>query len=110
MTLNEDLKGRLDYKYFVMSDWGGTHSPSIRQGLDMEMPGAEFMGATISQMVNNGSLAILFSLDIEVNPKFLCPLDGGLLLPGERKYNTRLDTGKVPDHECTPWLTCERMS
>jgi beta-glucosidase len=57
MTLNEDLKGRLDYKYFVMSDWGGTHSPSIRQGLDMEMPGAEFMGATISQMVNNGSLA-----------------------------------------------------
>jgi beta-glucosidase len=28
---------------FVMSDWGGTHSASIQQGLDMEMPGADFM-------------------------------------------------------------------
>jgi hypothetical protein len=37
------------------------------------------------ELFNNGSLAILFSLDSEVNPKFLCPLDGGLLLPGERK-------------------------
>jgi beta-glucosidase len=28
---------------FVMSDWGATHSTSIKQGLDIEMPGAGFM-------------------------------------------------------------------
>ena len=27
-----------------MSDWGATHSTSIHQGLDVEMPGAGFMG------------------------------------------------------------------
>ncbi len=37
------------------------------------------------ELHNNGSIALLFSLDIEVNPKFTSPLDGGLLLPGERK-------------------------
>ena len=26
-----------------MSDWGATHSTSIKQGLDIEMPGAGFM-------------------------------------------------------------------
>eukprot|EP01052_Picozoa_sp_SAG31_P045898 SAG31_NODE_8568_length_1428_cov_1.656885_1_plen_130_part_10 len=28
---------------FVMSDWGATHSTSIKQGLDIEMPGAGWM-------------------------------------------------------------------
>jgi len=27
-----------------MSDWGATHSTSINQGLDQEMPGSSFMG------------------------------------------------------------------
>ena len=34
------LKEDLGFSGWVMSDWGGTHSASINQGLDMEMPGA----------------------------------------------------------------------
>eukprot|EP00697_Spironema_sp_BW2_P005895 gnl/Spiro4/18218_TR9731_c0_g1_i1.p1 gnl/Spiro4/18218_TR9731_c0_g1~~gnl/Spiro4/18218_TR9731_c0_g1_i1.p1 ORF type:complete len:317 (+),score=91.87 gnl/Spiro4/18218_TR9731_c0_g1_i1:43-951(+) len=37
-TLRRDLKARLGFEGFVMSDWGGTHSTSIGAGLDIEMP------------------------------------------------------------------------
>jgi len=37
-TLSGHLKKDLGFKGFVMSDWGATHSASIHQGLDMEMP------------------------------------------------------------------------
>lgn len=33
-TLNTDLRDRLGFKGYVMSDWGATHSVSIAQGLD----------------------------------------------------------------------------
>eukprot|EP00759_Apiculatamorpha_spiralis_P017422 PhF_6_TR2342/c0_g1_i1/m.4190/K05349/bglX; beta-glucosidase len=46
-TLMTDLKERIGFKGFVMSDWGATHSTSIEQGLDMEMPGAGFMGQSL---------------------------------------------------------------
>jgi len=42
-TLQRDLKERLGFKGWVMSDWGATHSMSINAGLDQEMPGAGFM-------------------------------------------------------------------
>ncbi len=29
MTLNQDLKGYMNFSYFVMSDWGGTHSAQL---------------------------------------------------------------------------------
>ena len=45
-TLGGDLKGRLGFQGFVMSDWGATHSTSIAAGLDMEMPGAAFMNGS----------------------------------------------------------------
>mmetsp|Transcript_57050 Transcript_57050/g.177032 ORF Transcript_57050/g.177032 Transcript_57050/m.177032 type:complete len:591 (-) Transcript_57050:39-1811(-) len=32
------LKNELGFKGFVMSDWGATHTASMHQGLDMEMP------------------------------------------------------------------------
>ena len=38
-TLAVDLKQRLGFAGFVMSDWGATHSTAIGAGLDMEMPG-----------------------------------------------------------------------
>lgn len=42
-TLAQDLKKSLGFKGYVMSDWGATHSASLTKGLDMEMPGANFM-------------------------------------------------------------------
>jgi beta-glucosidase len=38
-TLNRDLKGRMGFQGFVMSDWGATHSTvqSANNGLDMKM-------------------------------------------------------------------------
>ena len=42
-TTLADLKERLGFKGWVMSDWGATHSMSLMQGLDQEMPGAGHM-------------------------------------------------------------------
>jgi beta-glucosidase len=33
-TLQRDLKGTLGFDGWVMSDWGATHSTSIKEGLD----------------------------------------------------------------------------
>lgn len=55
-TLNIDLKNRMKFDGWVMSDWGGTHSTSIRKGLDQEMPDGVFMGDTLLQMVQNGTI------------------------------------------------------
>ena len=38
-TLNTDLRERLGFKGYVMSDWGAAHSVSIEQGLEQEMDG-----------------------------------------------------------------------
>ena len=39
VTLSNDLKNYSGFKGYVMSDWGATHSTSIMEGLDVEMPG-----------------------------------------------------------------------
>jgi hypothetical protein len=39
-----------------MSDWGATHSASIMQGLDQEMPGGKYMGAPLAAMVASGEV------------------------------------------------------
>lgn len=41
-TLRE-LKEKLGFKGYVMSDWGAAHSTSLMAGLDMEMPAKDFM-------------------------------------------------------------------
>eukprot|EP00049_Salpingoeca_infusionum_P023640 m.13209 g.13209 ORF g.13209 m.13209 type:complete len:698 (+) comp5915_c1_seq1:277-2370(+) len=58
-TLATDLKARMGngQRFFVMSDWGATHSTSIQQGLDQEMPGSNFMGDSLKQMILNGKIA-----------------------------------------------------
>jgi len=42
-TLQRDLKGRLGFQGYVMSDWDATHSSSINSGLDMEMPDGNWL-------------------------------------------------------------------
>jgi beta-glucosidase len=59
-TLRDDLKKSLNFTGFVMSDWGGTHSTSIREGLDIEMPAGDFMGDTLLQLVTNGTIDVSF--------------------------------------------------
>ena len=44
-TLNTALRGDLGFEGWVMSDWRATHSTSIDDGLDQEMPGDTYMNA-----------------------------------------------------------------
>jgi beta-glucosidase len=41
-----------------MSDWGATHSTSIKQGLDQEMPGGVYMGIGLSVAVAKGTVTV----------------------------------------------------
>jgi beta-glucosidase len=57
-TLNEVLKKQLGFKGFVISDWGGTHSPAkaVLAGLDIEMPGYSFFGEPLKKAVESGEV------------------------------------------------------
>jgi beta-glucosidase-like glycosyl hydrolase len=56
-TLRVDLKHRLNFSGWVMSDWAATHSASIARGLDQEMPGASHINnRTISALLQSGAL------------------------------------------------------
>lgn len=80
-TLNLDLKQRLGFKGWVMSDWRAAHSVSINQGLDQEMPESKYFGDSLKGMVQSGQvtkeklddsvirvLTPLFALGIMDNP------------------------------------------
>jgi len=58
-TLNVDLKGRMGFQGFVMSDWGATHSTaqSANNGLDQEMPDNAYFGESLVQAVDNGEVS-----------------------------------------------------
>lgn len=60
LTLAGDLKNVTGFQGYVMSDWGATHSTSIMEGLDVEMPGAGFMNA---DMISAGIAAKNISQD-----------------------------------------------
>jgi beta-glucosidase len=55
-TLNRDLKGRMGFNGWVMSDWGATHSTSIMAGLDQEMPTNLYMGPALEKAVQAGTI------------------------------------------------------
>ena len=56
-TLQRDLKERLGFDGWVMSDWGATHSMSINAGLDQEMPGSKFMNDdNLLSALHNGTI------------------------------------------------------
>eukprot|EP00040_Diaphanoeca_grandis_P032533 m.197263 g.197263 ORF g.197263 m.197263 type:complete len:787 (-) comp32656_c2_seq1:40-2400(-) len=57
-TLQTDLKDRLGFAGYVMSDWGATHSASMNRGLDQEMPGSKYMGDTLAAMVTSGEVSM----------------------------------------------------
>ncbi|RDI71538.1 beta-glucosidase [Halopelagius longus] len=58
MLLRDVLKGEWEFDGFVVSDWGGTHSTvkAAENGLDVEMPSAEYFGDALKEAVENGQL------------------------------------------------------
>ena len=56
---NGVLKGDFGFTGFITSDWGGTHSTvaSANNGLDMEMPGADYYGSALTTAVANGQVS-----------------------------------------------------
>jgi len=57
-TLQRDLKERLGFNGWVMSDWGATHSnSSVMAGLDQEMPGSDYLSSdALLSAVKTGAL------------------------------------------------------
>jgi beta-glucosidase len=57
--LNEVLKKDFQFKGFVVSDWGGTHSAekASHAGLDQEEPGDTFFGDTLKAAVESGAVS-----------------------------------------------------
>ena len=64
-TLAGTLESVMQFKGFVMSDWGATHStvPSVDGGLDMSMPGGtlfgpDYYGAPLAAAVSDGQVTV----------------------------------------------------
>jgi beta-glucosidase len=57
--LRDVLKTDFNFKGFVVSDWGGTHSTvkASHAGLDMEQPHNIFFGAALKRAIENGDLS-----------------------------------------------------
>ncbi len=56
--LNQVLKGAWKFPGFVVSDWDGTHSTekAVMAGLDVQMPGEEYLGAPLKQAILAGRI------------------------------------------------------
>ena len=59
-TLREVLKKDWNFKGFVISDWGGTHSveKASSAGLDQEQPMADFLGPRLKEAVEAGKVPL----------------------------------------------------
>jgi len=57
--LNTVLRDQWNYRGFVMSDWGATHStvPAATAGLDQEMPGDRYFGQPLKDAVQSGEVS-----------------------------------------------------
>ena len=58
--LKTDLRERLGFKGFIMSDWAATHSVAIEAGLDMEMDergDARWFGEPLAEAVTTGTVS-----------------------------------------------------
>jgi beta-glucosidase len=58
--LNQVLKKSFDFKGWVMSDWGGTHSTykAAMAGLDQEMPGSQYFGEALKKAVESNEIPV----------------------------------------------------
>jgi beta-glucosidase len=58
--LNQVLKRDFDFKGFVLSDWGGTHSTvhAALSGLDQEEPGSQYFGDPLKAAVQNNQVPL----------------------------------------------------
>jgi beta-glucosidase len=56
--LNQVLKKDFDFKGFVLSDWGGTHSTvhAFTAGLDQEQPGSQYFGDPLKQAIQSSQV------------------------------------------------------
>jgi beta-glucosidase len=56
--LNQVLKKDFDFRGFVLSDWGGTHSTvhAALSGMDQEQPGSEYFGDPLKKAVQGGQV------------------------------------------------------
>ncbi len=56
--MTDFLKTAVGFKGFVLSDWGGTHSTTkaVLAGLDMEQPGATYLGDKLKEAVTKGEI------------------------------------------------------
>jgi len=56
--LNQVLKKDFNFKGFVLSDWGGTHSSvhAFTAGLDQEQPGSQYFGDPLKQAIQSGQV------------------------------------------------------
>ena len=57
--LTDVLKKDFNFKGFVLSDWGGTHSTvkASHAGLDQEQPGENFFGDALKKAVDSGEVS-----------------------------------------------------
>eukprot|EP00026_Physarum_polycephalum_P004195 Phypoly_transcript_04212.p1 GENE.Phypoly_transcript_04212~~Phypoly_transcript_04212.p1 ORF type:complete len:681 (+),score=92.68 Phypoly_transcript_04212:118-2160(+) len=57
-TIVRDLKGKMGYQGFVVSDWLATHSTvdSANNGLDIEMPGDRYFGVALEIEIELGNV------------------------------------------------------
>jgi beta-glucosidase len=58
--MNQVLKKSWQFQGFVVSDWDGTHSTekAVLAGLDVQMPGEEFLGKPLKEAVNAGRVPL----------------------------------------------------
>jgi len=58
--LNDVLKKDFDFKGFVLSDWGGTHSTvkAALAGLDQEQPGSQYFGDPLKAAIQNNQVPV----------------------------------------------------
>ncbi|MDP9012862.1 MAG: glycoside hydrolase family 3 C-terminal domain-containing protein [Pseudomonadota bacterium] len=58
--LKHVLKGSWKFPGFVVSDWEGTHSTekAVMAGLDVQMPGEEFLGQPLEEAVGAGRIPV----------------------------------------------------